>query len=584
MSVYDGYPVLDTAGTTRIELWGEPLFQSSAWDASVWDGPDTWHGIGWQDATPLSVNAQITWGADDNAGAISFPAAGSWNVQTHDPNRILDPANVASPFAPYLIPGGAMRISYRETPDISHVVRVGFLDEIKFDMASKTGSIRATDGISLMVKAKLPAGLMHRADVPITLRAFARWVIAEGKVPFVTVEPNPTAYDPAIGLPLDEIASVWQHITTTAYDCLYAPWLDKDGVLRFRYFGAPEVTGVIIGGNQSQSIAIDSMETGLTLENVFNHLEALGDPLLQDAVWTAKDQLSIDTWGDLLLRRDRRNPFALYWCTQLLNDLGAASVKYNIGTIRPQHPSQFLNLLNLGMVSQINLRVDSHGTPINEQVNVLGGRIEANTESGWSAGLSTYQPAKPWTAEPKIEQFRIAANKSNEIILKAGANSHNSDSAQSQSYVGVSGELHHILIDFPAIDWTRVASISGARLIIYRPMHDDGDLQIAEEGHWKVQRITAAWDENTNWPGPAVTASDARSGFFESDVPQWYEIDITNIVARWAPVSISGGQGAVQHGVKIEPGFSTPRNPEHFFVSTRLSTDKPYLHIKYVPI
>ena len=578
----DGLPPLSAIGTVRVEVLGPPA--GAAWDASVWD-TDVWAGPAWQDATPESMNVQATWGADDAQGALTIPAAGSWSIVTYDPMRLLDPANTASPLQQYIKPGGGIRILYK-----SEVVRTGFIDEVEFDMSSKQGSIRATDGISLMVKAKLPESISQ--DWPYRLHARARWLLEKAGVTLITVEDDPSgtgALDPAVGTILPG-GSVWQNIATAAYDALHAVWIDNDGVLRFRYFGHPHITTITLGGDKPESIPIDTLRSKLSMDGVFNHIIAYRDmPLKEPELVEAKNQASIDKYGDLALERDRPNPDASAFVSQLLKDRGASTNQYEIGTIRPQTEAQFLAILSLGMVSIVRVRASTkHGTFISQLVTVLGGAIEANTESGWSARLTTYQPYQLWGPEPRTRVRAYNTNKSAEIYtITGGASGGVATSAQgtvSTSTRTVTGdEKRNVLLDFPEIEWDGVTSLTKAVLRFYRPYHQDLAGGIDDKVYIKARRITEGWSESAVWPGPADTNAEEVPYFCDSALDVWEERDVTAIVRAWAPSTVAGGGGQPQYGIKLMSYYDTLAagyDPQHVILSMRLSSMPAYLYVK----
>src|SRR5215831_392559 len=139
-------PPLPAKGNVGIEIFG-PQSNAARWDEAVWDG-GTWSQLIWRDVTPESLQVQISWGSDDVAGVLSTPAAGSWELNTYDPERKLDPANGASEFAASIRPGRPIRIILKEDP--VYVIRAGLIDEVDFDVVALTGSLRGTDGVQLM--------------------------------------------------------------------------------------------------------------------------------------------------------------------------------------------------------------------------------------------------------------------------------------------------------------------------------------------------------------------------------------------------------------------------------------------------
>ena len=133
---------------------------ASRWGTATWaTGAATgtegiWSAAGWQDVTPEGVNAHIMWGSrDPDKGILHRQSAASWNVETYDPERILDPGNEASPYFPQIVAGIPIRISHDTL-----VIRTGYVDRISYKYKSPDyrGQLLCTDTISLMNQAKVP--------------------------------------------------------------------------------------------------------------------------------------------------------------------------------------------------------------------------------------------------------------------------------------------------------------------------------------------------------------------------------------------------------------------------------------------
>jgi len=580
----DGLPPLGTEGTCIIQVLGTPEGQESLWNTAKWDEA-VWATTEWRDITGQSVNAQATWGTDENAGALSVPAAGSWSIVTYDPQRLLDPANTASPMRPFLFPGGFVRILYRE-PVKDTVVRVGFIDEVDYDVSTLTGSIRATDGISVLVKAKVPAGVAHLTDVPFSLRARARWILNRAGVSYIKVEPDPPdEADPAVGMAINSLASAWEQITTAAYDAMFAVWLDREGLLRFRHFGSPAATGIILGGKDPLSIAIDAINTKLSLESVYNHVRAHKDDLDSDQWDEVSNAASVNTYGDLVLERERPNPDSWEWVNQVLRDRGAAATQYEIATIRPQTPAQLLSLLDLGMMSRVQIRAENVSPAVVQDVYVLGGRFEANVDTGWTAGVVVYKPHSTLFGPSKIKVERRGVVKSVEIWNNfGGTNGQNSSAAMHEvkvSPMAVTGDsVHHALLAFNPIDWTGIKKLVQARLRIYRPYHQDTEQEPPKDaGGLSVYNLAGIWDEATPWPGPVTTGTAAFGAFTQEKLGDWMEIDVTANVRRWAPASVEGGGAMADYGLKIQPFWATGPT-EHMIFGGRRSSLGAYLYFR----
>ena len=581
-------PPLSAVGTVRIQLFG-PYQDTSAmtkWDQANWDdAAATWANLlGWQDVTPQSLNCQISWGTDDNMGALSVCSAGSWEVATYDPQRLLDPANFNSPWYRVLEPGGLVRIAYTDGVLNDETVRVGFIDEIEYDIAEKIGSIRASDGISLMVKAKLPEGMAHEQATPVSLRAFARYVIKKARIDYITVEADPPApdYDPAIGLAINSEASVWQQITAAALDAMHAVWLDREGVLRFRYFGKARDRNFIIG---TGGVPMDDLTTRLSMEGVFNH--AIARYMSFNEQWSEVQKAeSVAIYGDLILRRDRPNPNSGEWVDQMLQDRGASAVQYDIGTIRPVTRDQFATIISLGMVDQVELHVHGHGNPIDRSVVVLGGTVEANTESGWSAKLATYEPASPWwnQDDTRVYQRKYMATLSVETSNFTGAWVGDGGTHVEQEVYFRSADTEpelqmgrkYILMKLAPIDFSDMANIYEAKLRFYLPPHEETDANGRRLDHIELLGVGAIqqdWDSSANGDG-LVTGPEVWGT--PDPIGGWFEFTVTDIVNAWM-----NGDG--QYGVKVDRFYdtSTPSGIYHAIMSGARATTKPYLLIGF---
>jgi hypothetical protein len=537
--------------------------------------------------TPESLNAQISWGTDDPAGCLSIAAAGSWQIQTYDPKRLLDPGNDWTPLVDWLKPGGFCRVMFN-----NEVVRHGFIDEITFDLATLTGSIRASDGISLLVKAKVPEGLMHAPDAPLTLRARARWILQKAAVTYIRVEDDPAGeVDPVVGLPLDQEASAWQQINACALDALHACWLDRQGVLRFRYFGNPYASGINIGfaPDPLYAIPIDTLESKVSLEGIYNHVRAANDIWVNPGYGDAKNQEAIDVYGDLLYTRDRGNPDAGDWATLVMQDRGQSEARFGIGTMRFQRAEDLIAVLDLGMVYNVNLNAsapDAESAPVSEIVTVLGGKIEANTESGWSGGLVTYKPSQPLVRPHKpVYMARYDVTKNRQLYVIKG----NTGGGETPSPFDLrlrnnddppGSKTTRLLFDCDPIDWTGITKIIRVLFCTFSPPHDHAaGERVNDLRHFHMCEITGAWDENAVWPGPAI--AEEYYGDIEPHIG-WEQEQVQSIFSRWYR-----GE-TVQHGIAMQPWHVDPQSlqdawgdEEHVQVNNRTVDSRPYFLIYY---
>ena len=624
-------PPFPAVGHIGIELFGGET-TADRWDEAIFDDPEaTWASAEWRDVTPESLTVEVKWGADDPQGMLTVPAASIWQIVTYDPERKLDPTNGVSGYAAALKPGHPFRIIFKPDYGTPWTVRHGFIDTIDYDLKSKTGSIRGSDAVQLMVGATLPAGQDLDANMPDTLRARATYLIKKAKLQnIVKVEgsqdwvaivresfpyrwyrlneryvadplldrsgnqgpsgyysgtdasqhvftqttslvtgkdksvwtdglgsinlpdpgtpawsvvfwirwddtritqyptdprvnpyggvlmaypnlrvwleidgylyvgplddpsvwwtksdfplpvdtlshmivvsqtaegdlgvwidgayafPNdhtvnlpcvgeitisnsaPTItdwigwsgyvdealiydhvldadsigrlytyglgldgdYDPPVGPPIAREANLWQQITTSAYDALYAVWLDRLNILRFRSFGQPRSIGVQIGG--LLGMGIDTIVIGSSMQGVFTRVVGYEEagynpdaPVPIEAVDEEKQKI----YGDIVLHRQQPVPDAQTWVQAVLGDRSGASLQIVPGTIRPQTEQDMTDLLQLGMIDEIDLIADSVIPEVNVNPLVLGGTFHAESLSGWSAQLVSYIPNQDW--------------------------------------------------------------------------------------------------------------------------------------------------------------------------------------------
>lgn len=708
-------PPLPAIGTARIEILG-PLSGSARWDEALW-GSSNWALFGWFDVTPQSMNARITWGADDPSGVLTVPAAASWIVRTYDPERKLDPSNGASPLSASLKPGRAVRVTYYSPAKGTRVVRQGVIDEVDYDLVTQKGTLRGTDSVQFMVGAILPENM---TGAPMTLRERAYWLIAQAglsdlvtvertagdnlltngsfengtvgwstgrsftppanqtqpadgikvleiaggtgypksiqqltavpggtytlkgwflkaagsKSPTVSIaarnvsggqaggsaavlgtaavmewEPFSTTYtvpvdgsigtveadlrinsgttaasdfvwfdgvtlegptgvaDPQVG-PLDlREQSVWQHILTAAYDALYAVWLDPEGTLRFRSFGNPNDLGLQIGG--ADGIPIDTLLTQASMQGVFTKVIGY-DMTAPDLPVEAIDIGKAGAYGDILLKREAPVPNARWWVDSVLADRSGSGLQYVPGTLRPQTEEQFEALIALGMIDLVNLVVESVTPQVNVAARVLGGSIEANTDSGWSAQILTYIPANEWEeaeVPPVIPPPIQPPPGTTPGVVRTYAATADSRLAHSSSLDAGNGTDTNLpigyispyrnrgVIDFADIPFGDVVSIEKCELLLTVGANSCG--AFGSEPKVKVERITGKWSEGTyssacgfstsnsvKYPGPGVSSSGAVTKAMPKGSGTAVSIDITAIARAWL-----GGSG--QFGVRL---------------------------------
>ena len=556
-------PPLPAIGSVRIELFSIGP-STDKWDKAVWDG-GAWVSPGWQDVTPESVNVKIGWGADSVQGVLSVTAAGDWTVKTYDPDRLLDPKNQASPYASYLHPGNPVRVMYRGSVVANdRQVRGGVIDSIDFNASTLTGSIRATDAVSRMVAARIAKGT---TGIPTTLRAMARAIIARAGLG-ITVEDTPEDGDPAIGANLADEASVWDWISTGAFDCLHAAWMSGNSILRFRSFGSPRDLGLTIGG--ADGIAIDDLDSESSLAGVHSRVIAF-DTTAPTVPIDRTDATGYSQAGDTFYKRDRPIPNASAWVDSVLADRSRADLSHKVGTLRVQTEADLLALIDTGMVDIAHIFHDDTDPPFSASARILGMGFEANTVTGWTANVITYVPGREWEdaelPEPPIEPppvntqtvTRTYAVTKDTRAAKSNTGTNLGSGTEGQLPVGAwQGWRNRAFLDFASINWGDVKAVVSAELRVYTSTQVNIGFGSAPKA--VARRITQSWSEgsasspsgsnSTVYPGPSTTSTGAVTKSITKSENAFQSFDVSAIVRAWAPAA-AGGSGAGKYGIAI---------------------------------
>ena len=556
-------PPLRAIGSARIEIWG-PSAGSAKWDEALWD-TSVWAKFDWRDVTPQSVALRITWGADDPVGVLTIPAAGSWVVNTYDPKRLLDPSNGTSQFATSIRPGKPIRVSYLHSTLGRKVVRQGLIDEVDFDLTALKGTLRGTDMVQLLVAADVPAG---QTGVPNTLRARAAHIINKvGLSALVPVEATPAdETDPPVGPVIADVASAWQHILTGALDALYAVWMDRTGVLRFRSFGNPRDTGFQAGG--ADGIPISTLKTQGSLQGVYTRIVGFDDGAPTVAV-EAVDAEKAKLYGDITYKRDQAVPDARVWVDSVLADRSGSSLQYAPGTLYPQTEDALESILELGMCDIAHLVVESVTPPIDVSTRVLGGAIIGDTGTGWTAEVSAYVPAIEWEEaeqpEPPIPPIppdvitgvvrTYACTKDARLVHSPSLDAGNGQDIN-LPFGYISGYRNRVVLGFASIPWSKVVSVDKAELLVTSGAESCGAYGSAPK--IVISRLTGSFSEGSysdpcgfstsnavKYPGPAISSSGAVSFVMPINPGNSRAIDITAIVRAWFG-------GSPQHGLMIK--------------------------------
>ena len=567
-------PPIAAIGTVSLEIFG-PGPAHARWNSAEW-GDDLWGQSDWQDVTPQSLNAKASWGADDGArGVLAIAAAGTWNVRTYDPDRKLDPANTASQFSSVLHPGSKVRVRYVGTE--TRTVKRGIIDEISYDLDSETGAIRATDGVSILQGASIPAAT---TGAPTTLRARARWLLDKVKITEITVEADPPDGDPTVGPFPTEEATVWDHLNTASLDVLRACWLSRDNVIQFRSFGEPRDMGLSIGG--VEGIPIDNVSPLSSIAGVVS--KVIGYDVAAPTVPIVRtNDVTREIVGDAYYERTRPVPAGALWVANALADLSGAALQFGLGTIRPRTEAELLSLIDTGMVDVAHLTVTHRNqgrevlaVPIEVAPRVLGGTFQADTLTGWTAGLVSYVTAAEWQEaavipppEPPIDpdpnpppthtvtRTYLAIKDSRAHQTSGGSNL--GSGTESELPVGAwSGSLNRAFLQFGTIDWSGVKEVISAELRM--TTSSQVNIGFGSSPKIRVRRITQPWNEGSAstpsagnslvYPGPTVTSTGEAVSTVSESQGALEVTPITLIARAWAPKS-AGGSAAKNYGVRV---------------------------------
>ena len=287
------------------------------WDVAVWDA-DVWADSGWQDVTPQGVVADVSWGTEDTGlGILARPDAGSWQVTTFDPDRILDPANDASPFAGYLRPGLPIRISHA-----GEVLRTGVVTRLAYSYARQTGAIAATDSIATLARARVPESAL--AGLGSTLWDRAADVIDAANVP-ITIRRGRPEHDAPLSDPPTGERSAWDHIFLASQEVLAIPWVWRDGAITWQFWSAPLERGTVIAGPNLTDLTAITDGRGL-----YSTVRALTDspPAVESLSATPTP-----AYGDRIYSRDVTTIDAEAWVSAVLADRYEGGLRFIPGEV-----------------------------------------------------------------------------------------------------------------------------------------------------------------------------------------------------------------------------------------------------------
>ena len=312
---------------------------ASRWGTATWaTGAATgtegvWSGAGWQDVTPESVRAYVRHGSNrPSRGILADQEAASWNVRTYDPDRILDPGNPDSPYAPQLVAGVPIRISHETS---GRVMRTGYIDKLTYEYRAPEyqGEILATGPIAMANRADVPDdSILGDTLLERVQDAIAAAGIAVGGFP---MSPTGPAGTPALSDRLEGVKSVWEHIRQAAKEVLWVAYETADGTIGLRPWGAPldrgrELTDLNLENTTAEvsedgtysAVLVNNEDGTLTIERVAAPLPRYGRRYFERTETT----IDPEGWADAVLA-DRAWPGVQYH-PGVLHALTAADVDY----------------------------------------------------------------------------------------------------------------------------------------------------------------------------------------------------------------------------------------------------------------
>ena len=351
------------------------------WDVATWDDA-VWATSGWTDITYLGVMADVTWGTDNAERGILAPtAAGVWTVDTHDPDRILDPANEGSPYHTELVPGLPIRLSVAGR----RVLRTGYVDTMTFSHAQRGGRIRATDNV-----AKMAAGIVSESDMgimPDTLYARAAAAIAAAGLD-VTVSPIPSTGDPSVA-PWDVSGDekVWTVIAQSALETLRLPYLNEHGVLYFRRWALPADRGLSIASPE-----LVDLTSSVSADGLYSAVR------VNDATAMSTVELAITPpplYGRRLWDRTEPTISGEVWASTVLADRSAASLRWRPGQIRPLTAERVVQIGSITHNEAVTLYVPEANPDVEVRSRILGVNVHV-IDLGGRPGPDGIIPNTQW--------------------------------------------------------------------------------------------------------------------------------------------------------------------------------------------
>lgn len=305
---------------------------ASRWGTATWaTGPATgtegiWSAAGWTDITPEGVGAHVIWGSRrPSRGILHQQDGASWNVETYDPDRDLDPGNMDSPYWPQLVAGLPIRISHEST-----VIRTGYVDEMTFKHKPPyyQGQILATDTIALLHKASVPAdSILSNTLHARVIDAIVASDIAVGGIPLPPPDyGGPTLSDWVEGAATDAPTSVWEVIRRACEEVLWVPYINHDASLGLRSWGAP-----LNRGREISAPNLEDLTSRIDEDGVYS--VARVQPADPEADIIEREAAPLPRYGRRVYERSEPTINPDDWAAAVLAERSWPGVQYIPGTV-----------------------------------------------------------------------------------------------------------------------------------------------------------------------------------------------------------------------------------------------------------
>jgi hypothetical protein len=383
------------------------------WDVAEWDEA-TWAEADWVSITEWCIFADLTWGADrPDAGILADQVAGSWVIETHDPDRVLDPANAESQFYPHLVPELPIRVNHN-----SRTVRTGQVSIITYSHEREGGRISASDAISRASRAKVPPGtalgdtFLGRTTDAIDGAGITLWVAF----------PSGELMDrPLASADVDARRSAWQRISEAARELLAVAWVDRDGHIRITEWDADTDRGQVIGSDQ-----LTDLVAWVSHDGLYSVVRALDS----DEVTIAEAaRAPLPAYGEIVYERTDPTIDAADWVQRVLADRYGAVLRYKPGTIEPQTAAQQDALADMELMDIVTLSYPEADPPIEVRARVLGCRVRVTdrtkqlpnvlTRWEWTL-LTTIVPSEPLIADDEDPLMFLVSDEDGTTFLYPG--------------------------------------------------------------------------------------------------------------------------------------------------------------------